>query len=139
MSLRQAMGIEKAEYVRLAEFRSALRRFMRFSESQARQAGLTPQQHQMLLAVKGTSERDWATPGEIAEAMQVNHNAAVGLVQRAEAAGLVSRSEDPDDRRRVRITLTHSGESVLAALSAEHKQELARLAPVLEELLKIIR
>ncbi len=138
-SLMAPQRIDKAEYVRLAQFRSSLRRFVRFSESQARKAGLTPQQHQMLLAIKGTPDREWVTAGEIAEALQVNHNAAVGLVQRAESAGLVTRSTDDEDRRRVRVSLTEQGEEILSNLSVEHKAELGRLAPVLAELLKIIR
>lgn len=125
------MTISKQEFVQLARFRSALRRFLRFSEERARAAGITPQQHQMLLAIKGTAERDWATPGEIAEALQINHNAAVGLVKRAEAAGLVRRSPHPEDRRRVCVALTEKGEAVLTALTAEHKRELERIAPAL--------
>ncbi len=132
------MSISKAELVRLAQFRATIRRFLRFSESRARAAGLTPQQHQMLLVIKGTPERDWATPGEIAGNLQINHNAAVGLVNRAEATGLVVRTPHPHDRRRVCVTLTVRGEAVLLALAAEHKQELQRLAPALAGLLVAI-
>jgi DNA-binding MarR family transcriptional regulator len=132
------MEISKHEYEKLARFRAAIRSFVRFSEEQARTAGLTPQQHQMLLAIKGTPERDWATPGEIAQALQVNHNAAVGLVTRAEGAGLVARTPDEADRRRVCVTLTPRGEELLADLSLEHKRELERLAPVLRGLLTML-
>lgn len=128
--------VSKEEMVRLAHFRSSLRHFLRFSELQARAAGITPQQHQMLLAVKGFSpERDWVTVGEVAESLQVAHNAAVGLVQRAEASGLVTRSVHPDDRRAICVALTPQGEAVLAALTVEHKRELGRILPVLTDLL----
>lgn len=125
------MAISKQELVQLAQFRNALRRFLHFSESRARAAGLTPQQHQMLLSIKGMPERDWATPGEIAEALQVGHNAAVQLVNRAEEAGLVVRSEHATDRRSVAVSLTPKGDAVLEALSEEHKQELARIGHIL--------
>lgn len=133
------MAISKQDLVKLAQFRASIRDFLRFSESQARAAGITPQQHQMLLAIKGRPDRDWATPGEIAESLQVNHNAAVGLVTRAEAAGLVSRSPHPRDRRRVCVTLTEQGEAMLRALAEEHKRELDRMAPVLAGLLAMLR
>lgn len=131
--------IRKEELVRLAQFRAAIRRFLRFSESAARAAGLTPQQHQLLLAIKGTPDRDWATLSEIAEALQIRHSAAVGLANRAEAAGLIRRSAHPEDRRRVCASLTPKGEAILARLAAEHKRELARMAPTLEALLPIVR
>lgn len=133
------MAISKQELVKLAQFRAAIRGFLRFSESRARAAGITPQQHQMLLAIKGMRDRDWATPGELAEALQVNHNAAVGLVTRAEAAGLVARAPHPKDGRRVCVTLTDHGEAVLGALSEEHKQELDRMAPVLSGLISMLK
>lgn len=133
------MAISKQELIKLARFRASIRSFLRFSESRVRVAGMTPQQHQMLLAIKGTPDRDWATPGEIAEALQVNHNAAVGLVTRAEAAGLVSRSPHPEDRRRVCVSLTEQGEALLRTLSEEHKRELERMAPVLAGLLEMLQ
>ncbi|HLO01889.1 MAG TPA: MarR family transcriptional regulator [Symbiobacteriaceae bacterium] len=125
------MAIEKAAYVQLAQFRAALRSFLRFSEERARAAGLTPQQHQMLLAIKGQPERDWATPGEIALFLQVNHNAAVGLITRAETAGLVQRAPHPADGRKVAVSLTDRGEALLAELSTDHRAELERMAPTL--------
>lgn len=133
------MAISKQDLIKLSQFRSAIRSFLRFSESKAREAGLTPQQHQVLLAIKGMPDRDWATPGEIAAALQVNHNAAVGLVTRAEMARLVTRAPHPEDRRRVCVALTEQGEALLSELAAEHKRELERMAPVLECLLAMLR
>src|SRR5437879_10429198 len=98
--------ISKADYEALHAFRHALRRFLRFSEQGAREAGLTPQQHQLLLAVKGQPGRDWATVSDLAEALQISHHAAVGLVDRCARAELAQRLPDPDDRRQVRVTLT---------------------------------
>jgi DNA-binding MarR family transcriptional regulator len=132
------MAIEKGAYVQLARFRAAIRSFLHFSEERAGAAGLTPQQHQMLLAIKGQPERDWATPGEIAAFLQVGHNAAVGLITRAEAAGLVRRGDHPVDRRKVAVSLTPQGEGLLEVLAADHRRELERMAPTLESLLTMI-
>jgi DNA-binding MarR family transcriptional regulator len=131
--------IRKADYESLHAFRHAIRRFLRFSEQGARSAGLTPQQHQLMLAVKGQSGRDWATITELAESLQIRHHAAVGLVDRCERAALVQRAQDPRDRRQVRVSLTEKGERILAGLSTRNLKELdaLRLAlqpPFLEEL-----
>jgi DNA-binding MarR family transcriptional regulator len=132
------MAIDKVAYVQLARFRAAIRSFLHFSEERARAAGLTPQQHQMLLAIKGQPERDWATPGEIATFLQVGHNAAVGLITRAETAGLVQRGPHPDDGRKVAVSLTQQGEGLLAELSADHRRELERLAPTIHSLVTML-
>ncbi|HUY77644.1 MAG TPA: MarR family transcriptional regulator [Ktedonobacterales bacterium] len=128
-------GMSKAEFVRLARFRRALRQFLRFSEVAAREAGLTPQQHQMLLAIKGTPDRDWATIGELAEALQLHHNAVVQLVDRAAELGLVARTQDERDHRVTRVALTAQGERTLRTLTAEHRDELRRLRDDLSTLL----
>ncbi len=129
------MSISKNEYERLARFRRALRQFLRFSELAAHQEGLTPQQHQMLLAIKGMPGRDWATVGELAEALQLHHNALVQLVDRAVTIGLVVRLADPEDRRVVRVQLAANGEAVLHRLTAQHQDELRRLREDLTGLL----
>src|SRR5919201_6359039 len=98
MTDRGASEIGKSDYEALAAFRYALRRFLRFSEQGARAAGLTPQQHQILLAIKGQPGREWASISDLAEGLQVRHHAAVGLVDRCERAGLARRPPDPDDR-----------------------------------------
>jgi DNA-binding MarR family transcriptional regulator len=123
--------ISKADYEALAAFRAALRRFIHFSEEGARAAGLTPQQHQLLLAVKGQPGREWASVSDLAEALQVRHHAAVGLVDRCERAGLVRRAPDPKDRRQVRVSLTEKGEAILARLSARNRRELRALRQAL--------
>ena len=126
---RTADGREftKTDYEALAAFRFALRRFLRFSEEGARAAGITPQQHQLLLAIKGRPGREWASLSDIAEALQVRHHAAVGLVDRSARAQLVRRTPDPDDRRQVRVRLTAKGETILARLSRRNRSELRAL------------
>lgn len=121
--------IRKSEFQALAAFRYALRRFLRFSEIHSRRFGITPQQYQLLLAIKGTfSEREWLNLTELAERLQVRHNAAVQLTNRAEKRRLVARSPEPDDARQVRVALTPKGESLLARLAAIHRNELARMS-----------
>jgi DNA-binding MarR family transcriptional regulator len=113
---------------RLAWFRYSLRQFLHFSERAARECGITPQQHQLLLGVAGFTGREWATVGELAEFLQQRHNAVVGLVERAAKRGLVHKAHSSSDRRFVRVHLTAKGEAVLARLSRQHASEAARLA-----------
>ncbi len=130
--------VTKAEYESMAAFRYALRRFLRFSEDGAKAVGLTPQQHQALLAIKGYPARDSVTVGELAERLQVRHHSAVGLVDRLEALGLVERTSGKGDRRRVMLELTVSGSKLLERLSVMHRAELRRLGPELSSTLERI-
>ena len=127
----RARRISKLDYETLAAFRYALRRFLRFTEEGARAAGLTPQQHQLLLAIKGRPGRAWASVGELAEALQIRHHTAVGLVDRCESARLIRRVADSSDRRQVRVLLTAAGEQLLGRLSAENRVELETLKQTL--------
>jgi DNA-binding MarR family transcriptional regulator len=117
----------KAEYEALAAFRHELRRFLRFSEEAARRHGITPQQHQLLLALKGFPGRDWATIRELADRLQLRHHSVVGEVDRAAAAGLVARAPHAADRRAVEVRLTADGERLLQSLTAAHRGELRRV------------
>jgi DNA-binding MarR family transcriptional regulator len=119
-------AVTQAEYQTLARFRRALRAFLYFSEEAARTAGLTPAHHQLLLAVKGAESAQPPTIAEVADALKVRHHSAVELVDRAVAAGLVTRKADPHDARYQRLVLTADGEEKLARLSAVHLQELRR-------------
>ncbi len=130
--------ISKTEYEVLAEFRYTLRRFMSFSENAAEEIGLTPQQHQALLAIKGFPGREQITVGELSERLQIKHHSAVGLINRLEAEKLIDRSPAPTDRRKVLISLTKHGLSILEKLSNTHREELRRLTPQLRLLLKRI-
>jgi DNA-binding MarR family transcriptional regulator len=127
--------ITQHDYEMLAEFRFALRNFLNFSETAARQAGLTPRQHQALLAVKGFPPEQRVTIGDLAERLVIHHNSAVELVNRLAEAGLISRETDAADRRRILISLTAEAEERLASLSAIHLEELRRLRPVLQRVL----
>jgi DNA-binding MarR family transcriptional regulator len=136
--MRGAMtqALSKADYEALAAFRHALRRFLDFSGEAAKSAGLTPQQHQALLAIKGYPGRDQVTIGELAEQLVQKHHSTVGLVDRLEALGLVRRETDFEDRRRILVALTDRAEEALAGLSTIHRDELRRLGPSLAVLLQ---
>ncbi|MGH9726238.1 MAG: MarR family winged helix-turn-helix transcriptional regulator [Candidatus Acidiferrales bacterium] len=111
---------------RLAQFRYQLRRFLRCSENIARSAGVTPQQHQLMLGVAGFNGCGWATISELAEFLQERHNAVVGLVDRARDRGLVIKKSVAADARLVRVELTPEGARILGKLAALHRGELAR-------------
>lgn len=127
-------GLQQSDYARLLGFRTALRRFLRWSEGEARAAGLTPAQHQLLLAVRGHGDPTGPTVGDLAEYLVLRHHSVVELIDRAEAAGLVSRAGDPEDHRVVRVALTSLGERRIEELSLLHLEELRRLAPMLAAL-----
>jgi DNA-binding MarR family transcriptional regulator len=110
----------------LAQFRYGLRRFLRFSEKAARAAGVTPQQHQLMLGVAGFTGRGWATISELQEFLQERHNAVVALVNRAVHARLVCKTPVARDRRFVRVDLTVAGRATLTKLAALHRRELRR-------------
>jgi DNA-binding MarR family transcriptional regulator len=117
---------------RLAQFRYALRKFLRFSENAARRCGVTPQQHQLMLGVAGYTGRGSATVSELVEFLQERPHSVVGLVERAAQHGLVRRAQDKVDRRVVNVSLTASGKRILARLTTLHEEE----AQGIQELLK---
>jgi DNA-binding MarR family transcriptional regulator len=117
-------GQDSIDYQALAEFRYHIRKFLRFSERAAREAGVEPQQHQLLLAVKGLPPDVSPTIGEIAQRLHVVHHSAVELVDRLEEQGMVQRRRSSEDRRRVLLSLTPKGERVLRELSVHHRREL---------------
>lgn len=125
----QTAALTKQEYERLAEFRYELRRYLRQTELEARKLDLTPQHYQLMLAVKGFPGRDWANITELAERLQIRHNAVIGLVNRAEIRGLLERRPDSNggDRRIVEIHLTTQGELVLLQLASALRDERARM------------
>jgi DNA-binding MarR family transcriptional regulator len=131
--------ITKDEYEALANFRYALRQFLRFSEQAAKEAGLTPQQHQALLAIRGYPGRERVTIGELAERLQVLHHSAVGLVDRLSGQGLLQREQDTADRRVVYVSLTPLGEEMIARITAAHRQEMRRISPQLSEALQALQ
>ncbi len=128
--------VTQSEYEALASFRYALRQFQRFSENAAQAVGLTPHQHQALLAIKGFPGRERLTLGELAERLQIRHHSAVGLADRLVAQGLVVRQPSRTDRRQVYVALSRKGLDLLERLSAAHKEELRRMGPELQRLLR---
>ena len=122
------------DYRRLLELRTGLRQFLRWSEQQAEAVGITPAQHQLLLAIRGHPRREPPTIGDVADSLMLRHHSAVGLVDRAVTAGLVHRRSDPVDRRVVRLQLTALGARRLRQLSGAHLEELRRLAPRMRSL-----
>ena len=122
-------GISNADYRALAEFRYQIRRFLRVSEGAAREAGIEPQQHQLLLAIKGLPSDHTATVGEIAERLQIQHHSAVELINRSESRGVIRRTQNQSDRRLVVVELTAKGERLLRDLSVYHRTALQSFAP----------
>lgn len=133
------LPMKKAQYEMMAELRYSLRKFFRFSEQAAEEAGSTPQQYQALLAIKGFPGRDQITIGELAEQLQIRHHSAVGLANRLVAEGYARRVPDTKDRRQVFVALTANGEAVLDNLAGIHREQWRNMAPHLSSLLNRIR
>ena len=123
--------ISTREYRALAELRYAVRRFLNFSEAAARGAKVEPQQHQLLLALKGMPPGGRPTVGAVAERLQLRHNSAVELTQRSIERGLVKRAGSQTDRREVLLRITPRGERLLRRLSLAHRTELRSTGPIL--------
>ncbi|HET8991376.1 MAG TPA: MarR family transcriptional regulator [Acidimicrobiales bacterium] len=128
------MTLSASTYARLLALRTGLRRFQRWSERQARAQGLTPAQHQLMLAVRGHDDPRGPTISDVADYLLLQHHSAVGLVDRAVEAGLVRRVRTDGDHRVVRLALTADGARRLERLSAQHLEEIERLAPLLRGL-----
>lgn len=128
------------DFKAMAELRYQIRRFLRFSENAARQAGIEAQQHQLMLAVRGLPDNLKPTIGVLAERMQLQHHSTVELIDRLVERGFLCRLRATDDRRRVLVKLTHDGEEFLKTLSLHHLQELRSAGPkfvkILQELIE---
>ena len=120
----------------MAEFRYQIRRFLRFSENAARQAGIEPQQHQLLLAVRGLPDDVKPTIGALAERMQLQHHSTVELIDRLVERGYLLRLRATDDRRQVLVKLTRDGEKFLQKLSLHHLHELQSVGPTFVKVLQ---
>jgi DNA-binding MarR family transcriptional regulator len=131
--------VTDADFEQLLAFRSSLRRFQRWSEDQARAAGLTSAQHQLLVAVRGHPGPESPTVGDLAEYLLLRHHSVVELVDRAELAGLVRRTADPRDARLVRVRLTGRGSRILDDLTPAHLVQLHSLAAILNRLVADVR
>ena len=124
-------------YTALADFRYEIRRFLSFSESVARAAGIEPQQHQALLVIKGRPLGSETTVGDLAERLQLRHHSAVELSRRLEAKGWIRRTRHGSDRREVQLVVTPRGDKLLAKLSLLHRNELRTAGPRLIRALRI--
>jgi len=122
------------DYRRLAELRHGLRGFLHWSGEQAKRAGLTPTQHQLLLAIRASDEERGPTVSDVAAILLIRHHSAVELVDRAQDAGLIIRERDPDQQSMVRLSLTEHGAAMLESLSEVHLRELTQLAPTMRAL-----
>ena len=120
-------SLGKHQYEALSEFRYQLRRFLHFSETAARSEGLTPLQYLLLLHIRGFPGRSWASVGELAERLQLQHHGVVALISRCEKLGLVQRQRSQSDRRQVEVSLLPAGETHLARLAGLHEAELQSL------------
>lgn len=127
-------SLSDKDYIALADFRYAIRRFMAFSEEKAGEVGLTPQQHQALLAIRA-APAGMASVGFVAERLVLKPHSATGLVDRLEALDLVTRSTSTADRRRAVLNLTVKADAVLSRLAVAHRDEMKRLGPVLQQVL----
>ncbi|HYN16374.1 MAG TPA: MarR family winged helix-turn-helix transcriptional regulator [Terriglobales bacterium] len=126
------------DYQALAEFRYQIRRFLTFSQQAARADGIDPQQHQLLLAIRGLPEGIKPSIRALAERLQIRHHSAVELIDRSVAHGLVQRQRDGIDRRQVTIHLTPKGERLLSELSLHHRDELRHAGRELARVLRSI-
>ncbi|QAY97133.1 MarR family transcriptional regulator [Methylovirgula ligni] len=136
--LKSPLRPTQEDYEALSDFRYSIRCFLEFSENAARNAGLTPQQHQALLAVRGFPPGTAVTIGDLAERLRIRHHSAVELVDRLVDADLLLRRPDALDNRRVLLSLSDAAADILSQLSAVHLDELSRLRPVLKGILRRI-
>jgi DNA-binding MarR family transcriptional regulator len=123
--------LSDSDYRDQADFRSALRVFLRFAEEQARALGITPQQHLMLLVIRGHRSYPGVSIGEVADSLQIRHHAASLLVDRAVKRGLLVREEDATDRRRALVTLTPTGQELLDKITLANRRQLGSLDTML--------
>ena len=128
MTARKKTPVSKAQLEALSNFRYSLRRFLRFSEDAARDAGVTPLHYQLMLHIAGMPQREWAHVSELAERLQAQPHGVVALISRCEQAGLVQRQPGREDRRQVEVHLLPKGRECLDRLATLHREQLALLA-----------
>lgn len=130
--------ISDRDYAALAEVRYRIRRFLTFSEARAREVGLEPQQHQLLLAIRGLKDDLRPTVGCLAERLQIQHNSTVELINRSVENGLVVKRAGELDRREVLVEISPKGRRLLEQLSESHKEELRSMAPGLMDAMGVL-
>jgi DNA-binding MarR family transcriptional regulator len=132
------MDVSLAAYRRLAEFRHQIRQFLHVSEQGARNNGIEPQQHQLMLAIKGLPEGARPTVTTLAQRLCLKHHSAVELVNRLVERGAAVRRQSLEDRREVLVDLTPLGEEILEKLQDLHMQEMQTKSPELCQALQAI-
>lgn len=137
--LKKTAAETSIDYQTLVAFRSALRKFLRVSEEIAGSLGLTPQQHQMMLVIRGYAGPDHPTIGDLAKRLQVRHNSAVGLINRLARLGFVKRQPGKLDRRQVKVLFTSKGLAMLEKLTLAHHGELKQIGPEIRKLLAALQ
>ena len=130
------VAIKDKDYFVLASFRRSLRNFLNFSEQAAQKRGLTPKQHQAILAIRGFAKEDGVAIGDLADHLHLKHHTTVELVDRLVRGKLVVRKTDRTDRRRVLLQFTPKANTALKTLSGIHMAEIRRNAPGMIKLLK---
>jgi DNA-binding MarR family transcriptional regulator len=138
MKTNSSRDLSLAAYRSLAEFRHQIRLFLRYSEDAARASGIEPQQHQLLLAIKGLPSGKLPTVRELAGRLQLRHHTTVELINRMEDRGIATREPGIEDKREVLIRLSDEGERILHALSVEHQMELKKTGPELRDALDAV-
>jgi DNA-binding MarR family transcriptional regulator len=136
--MNMATNSGRPNYQAMAELRYQLRRFLRFSETAARQAGIEPQQHQLMMAIKGLPAGLKPNIRSLAERMQLQHHSTVELIDRLVERGFLSRLRATDDRRQVLVKLTREGEEFLEKLTLHHLQEWQSAGPTFVKLLQTV-
>jgi DNA-binding MarR family transcriptional regulator len=132
--------LSATDYEALAAFRYQIRQFLHFSEEAARGAGLNPQQHQLLLALKGLPKGVEPNVGEIADRLRIRHHSAVELIERLVHKGLIRKQRGDEDRRHVLLEITADGERILQKVSLAHREQLESMGPeLIKALNKVIR
>ena len=139
MTSADGQDLEESEYRKLEEFRFQIRRFLNFSEAAARESGIEPQQHQALLVLKAVPEGTMPSIGYVAERLLLRHHSAVGLVDRLQSLGLITRRSNPLDARQVLVHLTPKGEQILRGLALVHRRELEDTGPSLAAAVRALR
>lgn len=132
------LDLTPEQYRDLAEFRRQIRQFLHFSEAAAKNFGVEPQQHQLLLAVQGLPEDVKPTIRELASRLFIQHHSAVELINRLEVTGAITRSSGPEDKREVWIRLTPAGRGLLRRLAVAHREELERSGPEMARALQSV-
>jgi len=128
-------SVPASEVARVADFRAALRAFLRKAERNARKSGLTPQRYLLLLMIKGAADgSEQSTVTELAERLQLAQSTVTELVHRAEETGLIDREQSDSDGRVTHLRLSAEGERRLMQAFTSNEQERQELRTAIARL-----